>query len=155
MDRITACRDYLLNLRRTKTRVAALPGHIVPQSMAEGYSVQERVVSVLLAKNGGKAIGYKIACTSELAQKALGVDGPFFGVLMSATTFASGATLKGDDYLVRCAEAEFGFEMADDVPEGGPTRRCRSRSSLHRRSHRSRSSITATRTGRWWARRPC
>ena len=118
MDRITACRDYLLNLCRTKTRVAALPGHIVPQSLAEGYAVQERVVSVLLAKSGGKPIGYKIACTSELAQKALGVDGPFFGVLMSATTFASGATLKGDDYLVRCAEAEFGFEMADDVPEG-------------------------------------
>jgi 2-keto-4-pentenoate hydratase len=118
MDRITACRDYLLNLRRTKTRVAALPGTIVPQTLEEGYAVQQRVVSVLLARSGGKAIGYKIACTSELAQKALGVDGPFFGVLMSATTFANGATLKADDYLVRCAEAEFGFEMAADVPEG-------------------------------------
>jgi 2-keto-4-pentenoate hydratase len=118
MDRITACRDYLLNLRKTKTRVAALPSHIVPQTLEEGYTVQQRVVSVLLAKTHGTAIGYKIACTSELAQKALGVDGPFFGVLMSGTTFESGVTLKGDDYLVRCAEAEFGFEMGSDVPEG-------------------------------------
>lgn len=118
MDRVTAARDYLLNLRRTKTRVAALPAHIVPRTLAEGYAVQERVVSVLLARSGGKAIGYKIACTSELAQRALGVDGPFFGVLMSATTFANGATLRADDYLVRCAEAEFGFEMAADVPDG-------------------------------------
>src|SRR5262245_50670134 len=118
MDRITACRDYLLNLRRTKTRVAALPSHVVPQTLEEGYAVQERVVSVLLARTRGKPIGYKIACTSELAQRALGVDGPFFGVLMSGTTFESGAALKADDYLVRCAEAEFGFEMAADVPDG-------------------------------------
>ena len=118
MDRITAARDYLLNLRRTKTRVAALPAKFAPRTLEEGYAVQERVVSVLLARGGGKAIGYKIACTSELAQRALGVDGPFFGVLMSATTFANGATLKAEDYLVRCAEAEFGFEMAADVPDG-------------------------------------
>ena len=120
MDRVTAACDYLLMLRREKRRVAALPPDIVPRTLAEGYSVQERLVNKLLQQQGGKAIGYKIACTSDLAQKALGVTAPFFGVLFSATTFANGAKVKAANHLVRCVEAEFGFEMAADVP-GGPT----------------------------------
>jgi 2-keto-4-pentenoate hydratase len=118
MDRVNAACDYLLDLRRTQNRVAALPDDIVPRSVAEGYEIQERLVQRLLEANRGRPIGYKIACTSELAQKALGVDGPFFGVMMSHSTHASPATLPASDFLVRCAEAEFGFEMAEDVPAG-------------------------------------
>jgi 2-keto-4-pentenoate hydratase len=118
MERIAAACDTLLEMRRTKRRVAALPADVVPRSVDEGYRVQERLVARLLEANGGRPIGYKIACTSELAQKALGVDGPFFGVLMSATTYRGGVTLPASDYLVRCAEAEFGFEVGEDVPAG-------------------------------------
>ena len=118
MDRATAACDCLLDMRRTKRRVAALPGEVVPLSLAEGYRVQELLVKKLVDRLGSKPIGYKIACTSELAQKALGVDGPFFGVLLSATSYASGVKLSGGDFTVRCAEAEFGFEMAADVPAG-------------------------------------
>src|SRR5688572_16226814 len=116
MDRVTAACDYLLDLRRTKRRVAALPADVVPRSLAEGYAVQELLVRRLLDQSGGRPIGYKIACTSTLAQKALGVDGPFFGVLLSHSTHPSPARLRGSDFTVRCAEAEFGFEMAADVP---------------------------------------
>lgn len=120
MDRVAAACDYLWDLRQTKRRVAALPSDFVPRSLAEGYQVQERLVRKLLDRRGGKPIGYKIACTSELAQKALGVDGPFFGVLLSATTHRGPAKLSASDFTVRCAEAEFGFVMAADVP-AGPT----------------------------------
>ena len=120
MDRIHACCDYLLDLRRQKLRVSALPSNVRPESLADGYRVQGLLVDRLLEQHGGKKIGYKIACTSELAQEALGVDAPFFGVLLSATTFASGAKIVAANHLVRCAEAEFGFEMAADAP-GGPT----------------------------------
>jgi 2-keto-4-pentenoate hydratase len=120
MDRVRAAGEYLMGLRRSKERVAALPPDLVPRTLAEGYEVQERLVAMLLDRFGGRPIGYKIACTSELAQKALGVDGPFFGVLLSHTTHASPATLRGGDFTCRCAEAEFGFEMAADVP-AGPT----------------------------------
>jgi 2-keto-4-pentenoate hydratase len=105
-------------LRRTKRRIAALPADVAPRSLAEGYAVQERLVQKLIDQYGGRPVGYKIACTSELAQKALGVDGPFFGVLLSHSTHPSPATLPGSDFIVRCAEAEFGFEMAADVPAG-------------------------------------
>jgi 2-keto-4-pentenoate hydratase len=118
MDRVTAACDYLLDLRRTRHTVAALPADVVPRSLAEGYEVQQRLIGKLLDQFGGKPIGYKIACTSVLAQKALGVDGPFFGVLLSHSTHRGPATLRGSDFTVRCAEAEFGFEMGEDVPAG-------------------------------------
>jgi 2-keto-4-pentenoate hydratase len=120
MDRIRACCDYLLELRHKRLRVSALPSNVRPESLAEGYRVQGLLVDRLLEQQGGKKIGYKIACTSELAQEALGVDAPFFGTLLSATTFANGAKIVAANHLVRCAEAEFGFEMVADVP-GGPT----------------------------------
>jgi 2-keto-4-pentenoate hydratase len=118
MDRVTAACEYLLEMRRTRRPVAALPADVVPRSLAEGYQVQERLVRTLLDRSGGHPIGYKVACTSELAQKALGVDGPFFGVLLSHCTYRSAAALPASDFTVRCAEAEFGFEMAADVPPG-------------------------------------
>src|SRR5437764_11756151 len=120
MDRGTAACEYLLDLRRTRRPVAALPADIVPRSLDEGYEVQEQLVRKLLDRSGGHPVGYKIACTSTLAQKALGVDGPFFGVLLSHSTHRSPAKLPAADFTVRCTEAEFGFEMAADVP-AGPT----------------------------------
>src|SRR4051812_46181644 len=119
MDRITAAHECLLDMRLKKRQVAALPADVVPRSLDEGYQVQELLVKKLLERGGGTPIGYKIACTSELAQKALGVTAPFFGVLMSHTSHKSGAKLPSADFTVRCAEAEFGFEMGADVP-GGP-----------------------------------
>jgi 2-keto-4-pentenoate hydratase len=117
MDRVQAAADYLFDLRQTRRPVAALPGDLVPLSIAEGYAVQDLIVRKLRDQFGGHPIGYKIACTSELAQQALGVDAPFFGVLLSHSSHRSG-TLRGSDFTVRCAEAEFGFEMAENVPAG-------------------------------------
>lgn len=118
MDRIAAAADYLWELRQTKRPVAALPPDLVPRSIAEGYQIQERLVTKLREQFGSRPIGYKIACTSELAQKALAVDGPFFGILLTHSTSNSHGKLKGSDFTVRCTEAEFGFEMGQDVPAG-------------------------------------
>jgi 2-keto-4-pentenoate hydratase len=118
MNQVSTAAEYLFRLRQTREPVAALPPDLVPRTLAEGYEVQDRLVALLLDRHGGHPIGYKIACTSELAQKALGVDAPFFGVLLSYSTRPSPAVFTGRDYTIRCAEAEFGFEMAADVPPG-------------------------------------
>ena len=118
MDRATAASEYLSDLRIAKRKVDSLPEDLVPRTPAEGYQVQERLVQRLLNRFGGHPIGYKVACTSKLAQHALGVEGPFFGILLSHSSHTSPATLKASDFMVRCVEAEFGFEMAEAVPEG-------------------------------------
>lgn len=116
--RSAAAAQYLFDLRQKRQTVAALPEDVRPRTLAEGYETQERLVEMLLAKHGGRRVGYKIACTSELAQKALGVDGPFYGVLLSHSTHPNGAKLRASEFTVRCAEAEFAVEMGEDVPAG-------------------------------------
>ena len=116
MNRITAAADYLMGLRRGRRLVHHLPAEIAPRRLDEGYQVQNAFVGRLLAWHGGQTCGYKIACTSRVAQEALGVPAPLFGRLLTATCYASGVTLPANDYLVRCAEVEFGFLLGDDVP---------------------------------------
>jgi 2-keto-4-pentenoate hydratase len=116
MNRITAAADYLMGLRRGRRQVPQLPEDIAPRSLEEGYQVQNAFVGRLLAWYGGRLCGYKIACTSRVAQEALGVSAPLFGRLLTATSYTSGVTLPADDYLVRCAEVEFGFLIGGDVP---------------------------------------
>ena len=149
MDRVNAACDYLLELRRTKHTVAALPADIVPKSLAEGYEVQDRLVRKLLEASGGRPIGYKIACTSELAQNALGVDRPFFGVLMSHTSHRGPATLKGSDYTIRCARPSLGSRWLWTCLPGPSIRRRPFASSSARRSLRLKSSTTVITTGKY------
>lgn len=118
MDRIALAAEFLFNLRKNPQPVQAIPAEFAPQSPAEGYAVQARLLRMLLDESGGHAVGYKIACTSLMAQKALGVDGPFFGELLSHSCQRAPATLRAADFTLRCIETEFGFEIAHDVPSG-------------------------------------
>src|SRR5262249_39149734 len=72
----------------------------------------------LLARSGGRVIGYKVAATNAAAQQLLQVDAPFFGRLLSNSSFPSPAVLRSGEFTVRCVEAEFGVEMGGDVPPG-------------------------------------
>lgn len=109
--------DFLLEMRLTGRREAGLPRHLVPASLEDAYRTQAELVDKLIALHGGQRIGYKAACTSELAQRLLKVDAPLVGALLSCSTHRSPARLRASDYSVRCIEAEFGFEIGADVPE--------------------------------------
>lgn len=112
--RIRAAADQLLDMRRTRTVVSDLPTDLRPVTLVEAYAVQDLVVAGLL-RDGGRRIGYKVACTSRLAQTALGIDGPLFGQLLSHTSSSSGATLRSDEFVHRVVEAEFAFRIGTDV----------------------------------------
>jgi 2-keto-4-pentenoate hydratase len=73
------------------------------------------VVAALLAQADGRCIGFKMACTSEIAQAALQIDRPVFGRLMSQTTSPTGTTLAADQFTHRVIEAEFAFRIGTDV----------------------------------------
>jgi 2-keto-4-pentenoate hydratase len=108
--------DTLYDLRLTKNVVACLPPSATPASMEDGYRVQASLVEKLLRHYGGRRSGYKVAATNVAAQQLMDVDAPFFGALLSATSFESPATLPSKDFRLRVVEAEFGFEMGRDVP---------------------------------------
>jgi 2-keto-4-pentenoate hydratase len=103
-------------------RLAELPADLRPQSPDAAYAVQAELIPQLLSHFGGTAIGYKIACTNEIAQRQLHVDSPFFGRLLSATTQNSPATIRSSEFFMRVMEAEFAFRMAQDLPPTGSPR---------------------------------
>ena len=105
----------LLDMRASRRVVADLPMSLRPQTLADAYAIQDRVVDALLAQAGGRCIGFKAACTNEIAQAALQIDRPVFGRLMSQTTSDSGATLAADQFTHRVIEAEFAFRVGVDV----------------------------------------
>lgn len=108
--------DYLAGLRFNGRQIEAIPPAIRPQDLETAYAIQAVVVGRLLTRQGGRQIGYKIACTSQGAQQMLHVDGPLYGQLLSFSSHAAPATLRRTDFTHCVIEAEFGFRMAADVP---------------------------------------
>ena len=113
----------LLDMRARRRVVPDLPLALQPETLSDAYAIQHRVVAGLVAQGGGRCIGFKVACTNEIAQAALQIDRPVFGRLRSHTTSPSGATLPADQFTHSVIEAEFGFRVGDDVEavDGGHT----------------------------------
>src|SRR4051812_3150753 len=116
MDRASLAADVLFDMRLGKRTAAGLPPDAVPPSLADAYRAQDQLVRKMLADFGGTAMGYRAAATNVAAQRQMDVAGPFFGTLLSATTHLSPAALPAAQFTLRIVEAEFGFEMAADVP---------------------------------------
>lgn len=106
----------LARARIQHQRLAELPLSVRPRNAEEAYRCQEGLIEQLTEHYGGGVIGYKIACTNVTAQRQLNVDGPFYGNLLSAFLYGSGARIKSADFFMRVVEAEFAFQMARDLP---------------------------------------
>ncbi|MEM9564107.1 MAG: fumarylacetoacetate hydrolase family protein [Actinomycetota bacterium] len=121
MDHAKAA-DVLFDMRRTGRIEPDLPPDLRPGDLASAYAIQEELVDRLTA-DAGNTIGYKCACTSEIAQRALRIDRPVFGRLLSHTTSDSDVELAADTFTHRVIEAEYGIRVGSDVPErpGGHT----------------------------------
>ena len=116
MNTITTAADKLAHMRATHEIVPALDAALRPPDLVTAYQIQNEVVARLLARHGGHRIGYKAACTNQLAQTQLNVPGPLFGQMLSFSHFQSPVTLSASDFTRRIIEAEFGIVVAADVP---------------------------------------
>lgn len=119
MDKISKAAEFIADLRFALRQKPQIPESFQPNNPASGYAVQEEVVDRLLKKYGGRPLGYKVACTNKLAQELLGTDTPFYGRLLSPFVYQSPAQVNAQDFSMRLIEAEFSFQMADDLPQEG------------------------------------
>ena len=121
MDKILKAAEFIADLRFALQQAPQIPETFRPEDLASGYAVQESVVDRVLKKNGGRAVGYKVACTNKLAQELLGTDSPFYGRLLSPFVYQSPARVNAQAFSMRLIEAEFSFQLAEDLPpEGAP-----------------------------------
>jgi len=116
MDKIQKAADFLVDLRKSPRTVDAIPTEFRPEGLEQAYEIQNALAKGLLSHFGGEQIGYKIACTNKLAQELLNVEAPFFGRLLSSSTYPSPAWLEANAITHRLIEAEFAFELDADVP---------------------------------------
>ncbi len=112
----------LAQARTGHVRLAELPAGVRPKTEDDAYRCQQAVVADLLAHYGGETIGYKIACTNPIAQRQLGVSGPFFGRLLSAFCYDTPARLDPARFFMRVIEAEFAFRLSTDLPPASAPR---------------------------------
>ena len=113
----------LLQARRGRVPIAALPLDCRPDTEADAYTIQERHVAGLLADHGGEIIGYKAGCTNVMAQQQLGLSSPFAGALLSAFVMPGlpprGVEISSRDGFMRMIEAEIGFRLDRDLAHTG------------------------------------
>jgi 2-keto-4-pentenoate hydratase len=107
-----AASDLLFQHWGRQTRLSALPPNLRPADRAEGYRVQ-----AFIEKHTARPLfGWKIAATSEAGQKHINVDGPLAGRLLAERVIADGGVCPMGNNLMRVAEMEFAFRMAEDMP---------------------------------------
>ena len=104
--------DLLHRQWREQTRLDALPPPLRPASRAEGYRVQ----AFIEEHTSQPLFGWKIAATSEAGQKHINVDGPLAGRLLAERVIVDGGDCPLGNNLMRVAEMEFAFRMAEDLP---------------------------------------
>ena len=107
----------LIDARRGGEVLPALPSDCAPRDADEGYAVQAAFVEA----SGEDVAGYKVGATSEPAQRALGLDAPFWGRVPAGGVHASPVELPGSAYTVRVVEPEFAFRLGASLgPDGAP-----------------------------------
>lgn len=110
--------NVMSQARFGRRRLAGIPDDLKPVDTAGAYELQAAVTGHWAGQLGGFA-GYKIACTSEIPQRQLGISEPYYGRLFNGTVFDSPVELDTSGFFMRVVESEFGFQIARDLPDGG------------------------------------
>jgi len=97
---------------REGSRLEALPEALQPGDRAEAYQVQAHMEDT----SARPLMGWKIAATSTAGQAHIGVDGPLAGRLLAERKIPDGGVCTLGNNLMKVAEAEFAFRMAQDLP---------------------------------------
>jgi 2-keto-4-pentenoate hydratase len=120
MDRTLAAANIIAAARRSRTPLQPLAAGIAPRTEAEGYRIQEALAG-LLAADFGMQVGYKIGCTSAVMQQYIGIAHPCGGNVFANGVYASGVTLRHNDFVRVGVECEIAVRLARDlVPSAAP-----------------------------------
>jgi 2-keto-4-pentenoate hydratase len=112
LDKQRAACDMLYRHWQNGTRLENLPPDLQPADRAQAYRAQACIED----KSAQPLTGWKIAATSSAGQAHIGVDGPLAGRLLAERALTDGARFPLGNNLMKVAELEFAFRMAEDLP---------------------------------------
>ena len=108
IDKAAAC---LKRIREDGKMLASFPGDAGPNDIEDAYRVQDRLVAAL----GEKTIGWKVGCTSAMAQKMTNTDEPFYGRMFKATSHQTSASIDQRQVFAPIVEPEIAFRLSKDL----------------------------------------
>ncbi|MBV9521655.1 MAG: fumarylacetoacetate hydrolase family protein [Alphaproteobacteria bacterium] len=108
---------HLHDIHRKRERLVPLPAALSPVDLAEAYAMQERL-QVLFASKRGAVVGYKIAITTPVMQRLMGIDHPCGGAIFATMLHSSPARLSCSDYVNVAVECEIAVRLGADLPGG-------------------------------------
>ena len=113
-DPATAARA-IAEAHATQRRFANLSGDLAPPSIADAYRVQEALVELWTPTRGAVA-GLKIATTTKVMQRLMGIDHPCGGMIYANTIHDSPARLDRDKFMHVVVECELAVRLGRDLP---------------------------------------
>ena len=105
----------LLEARRARRVMRALPDGAVPAGKSAGITAQVALASALGAN---PPAGFKIGATTAAMQAYLGLDGPLAGFMPEAGLHGSGSTLAYAGFVNPGVECEIAVHLGRDLPAG-------------------------------------
>lgn len=104
----------LLIAARKQNRLIELPASLKPQSLEEGYTIQDRIIKNI----GIPQKGWKVAITSDALMRKAGVSEPVSAPLFERWVYSAPHTVVDGVPTLYGFEFEFAFQMAKDLPLG-------------------------------------
>jgi 2-keto-4-pentenoate hydratase len=111
-ERAIEAARVLLDARREKRTIPAIPEDFRPKTLDEGYAVQD----ALVALSGDRVVGWKLGATTPYWQKRAGLTEPMAGRLLAAHVHQGSTTLAGGAFHLRMVECEYAFRLGADLP---------------------------------------
>ncbi len=111
-QQIQQAAELLWHHLQTDTFLELLPEECRPQSVEDGYAIQQKLFEL----SDDQLAGWKIAATGKAGQQHIAVTHPLAGRLLRSRCFEDGAALPFGNNRMAVAEAEFAFTMGQDLP---------------------------------------
>ncbi len=117
-DRLNAMAQWMWGARRRRQSYRNLPDDLRPGSIAEAYAAQEAYYRLAEPAFGAVA-GAKIATTTKVMQRLMGINHPCGGAIFARTIHQSPASLSAAEFVNLRIESEIALRLGRDLPAVG------------------------------------
>jgi 2-keto-4-pentenoate hydratase len=117
-NRLNAMAQWMWDARQRRLPYRNLPDELRPASIADAYAAQEAYYRLAELRYGAVA-GAKIATTTRVMQRLMGIDHPCGGAIFARTIHASPARLRAIDFVNLRIESEIALQLGADLPASG------------------------------------
>jgi len=114
-----AAAERLFAEHRRKAQQANLPPDAAPADLAGAYAVQDRLIALYEAA-GERVAGWKVALTTPVMQKMVGVGHPCEGAIFASRVHRTPAAVSGQSFRHLGVESEVAVVLGRDLAGPGP-----------------------------------